>query len=541
MLGLGLGLPLVAVRGGSPPFSPSILYAAMQAGLWVEPSDYAATGFQDSAGTTPQTAVEQPTGLRLDKRLGLALGASALPAGPARDFSADTYWSKDAGATISGGTANWAASVTNVSIYTVGALTIGVLYEITFTITNISAGAIRCACGNALGTPRSTPGTYKERLVADSSVPRLLAFGASTTANVSFVNFVVVTGNHLLQATAANRPTLSARVNLLTVKTSDLTALGIVGASVTISGTTITATSGGGFHYVVRSPSDVVTGKTYAASFSVKSGTNPWMWFLSQSSSGFTYFNGATGAIGDVAAGHTATISPTADADGFWRCTVTWTATANAYGFGLALNGTTNSFSAAGTESISIKNFQLEYGSVATRYQDVVAGGATYDTANFPVYDSFNGTNGALATSTFAAGTLTANMDCFIAVRRNSTASAVLAYSDATHYLGSFAVGGAGSAALNSGTPTHYVDGVVVPGGSATTAGQLDTAVPINGWHILEIRNADLSTWTAFSLAGLSTLFLNGSVGGIILAPAQTNAVRAQIRTYIGAKVGLVL
>ena len=42
------------------------LFAAGEQGAWFDPSDFS-TMFQDSAGTTPVTAVEQPVGLMLDK------------------------------------------------------------------------------------------------------------------------------------------------------------------------------------------------------------------------------------------------------------------------------------------------------------------------------------------------------------------------------------------------------------------------------------------------------------------------------------------
>lgn len=47
-------------------FSPISLFAASEPGVWYDPSDMT-TLFQDSAGTTPVTAVEQPVGLMLDK------------------------------------------------------------------------------------------------------------------------------------------------------------------------------------------------------------------------------------------------------------------------------------------------------------------------------------------------------------------------------------------------------------------------------------------------------------------------------------------
>jgi hypothetical protein len=69
----GLGLGLLASTslatgnsgGGSAPFTPAALFASGEQGVWYDPSDFS-TLFQDSAGTTPVTAVEQPVGRMLD-------------------------------------------------------------------------------------------------------------------------------------------------------------------------------------------------------------------------------------------------------------------------------------------------------------------------------------------------------------------------------------------------------------------------------------------------------------------------------------------
>lgn len=63
--GFGFGFTKItaAIRAA---FSPSSLFAASEPGVWYDPSDFS-TMFQDSAGTTPVTAVEQPVGLMLDK------------------------------------------------------------------------------------------------------------------------------------------------------------------------------------------------------------------------------------------------------------------------------------------------------------------------------------------------------------------------------------------------------------------------------------------------------------------------------------------
>lgn len=48
------------------PFTPRRLFANGEQGAWFDPSDFGSM-FQDSAGTTPVTAIEQPVGLILDK------------------------------------------------------------------------------------------------------------------------------------------------------------------------------------------------------------------------------------------------------------------------------------------------------------------------------------------------------------------------------------------------------------------------------------------------------------------------------------------
>lgn len=51
---------------GGTSFTPLSLFAAGEPGVWYDPSDLS-TMFQDSAGTTPVTAVDQPVGKILDK------------------------------------------------------------------------------------------------------------------------------------------------------------------------------------------------------------------------------------------------------------------------------------------------------------------------------------------------------------------------------------------------------------------------------------------------------------------------------------------
>ena len=69
MLGLGLSVTQLAVRGlRLTDLAAAIraLFAANEQGVWYDPSDLT-TLYQDAAGTTPVTAVEQPVGRILDK------------------------------------------------------------------------------------------------------------------------------------------------------------------------------------------------------------------------------------------------------------------------------------------------------------------------------------------------------------------------------------------------------------------------------------------------------------------------------------------
>lgn len=67
MIGLGLSITQRAVlQMLRAEYSPAGLFAAGEQGAWYDPSDMI-TMFQDAAGTTPVTAVEQPVGRILDK------------------------------------------------------------------------------------------------------------------------------------------------------------------------------------------------------------------------------------------------------------------------------------------------------------------------------------------------------------------------------------------------------------------------------------------------------------------------------------------
>lgn len=172
--------------------------------------------------------------------------------------------------------------------------------------------------------------------------------------------------------------------------------------------------------------------------------------------------------------------------------------------------------------------------------QATAASRPVYNVTGAITYDTFDGVDDALVGGIAA---YTSSMDLTVAIRKNSVANAALAYTaDATKLLGVAESGAITAADTGAGTPTYVVDGVALNGdGVGVTRGQLYAALTPNVWHVLEIRGADLSTWTDMSLGGLTAFQLNGDIAAMILTPAQSGPTRAQVRTYIGNKVGLVL
>jgi hypothetical protein len=195
------------------------------------------------------------------------------------------------------------------------------------------------------------------------------------------------------------------------------------------------------------------------------------------------------------------------------------------------------------TVSGSVTSAQLERGSAATSYQAVVSD-SSYTATGFPQYLKFDGVDDALASATFSAGTLTSSMDCLIAVRRDSAANAVFglynAVADATKYFG-MAESGSGSGCVGSGagTPTVWVDGTQLTGGTAVTRGTLHTALTAGSYHILEFRNLDLSAWTATGFGLYTSYVFPGARGDIMLfeSTASTedkDAARQWLADYYG-------
>ena len=199
-------------------------------GAWYDPSDLT-TLYQDSAGTTPVTAVEQPVGLMLDKSKGLVLG-SELVANPG-PFTATTGWTPFSGATsISVSSSNLRVSIqsgTAADAYTSFATTIGTCYSVSvsfvsgsnITYAKVLIGTTGGAGQNYVTSTTTTAKTWSFVFFATATTTYLtleIGGSAGATSDWSIVSTRLLPGHHAFHTPGdtTTRPTVSRRINLLT-------------------------------------------------------------------------------------------------------------------------------------------------------------------------------------------------------------------------------------------------------------------------------------------------------------------------------------
>ena len=248
-------------------YSPYALFNASETGVWFDPSDLS-TLFQDSAGTTPVTAVEQPVGLMLDKSQGLVLGPELVTNGT---FDTDTTgWSAGYGVTsstftASGGVATLTQSGADFSpryVVTVTGLTIGKTYRVTADRTSGTGAGDRyvifTSVSNGTGGAQSPAEWTTGRTTFVTTATATTMYVALNVNNIavggiqSWDNISVreLPGNHAYQTTSTSRPVLSARYNLLT-KTEQFDDNAVwTKIGVTATATTITESADNATHWI---------------------------------------------------------------------------------------------------------------------------------------------------------------------------------------------------------------------------------------------------------------------------------------------------
>jgi len=404
--------------------------------------------FQDSAGTTPVTAVEQPVGLILDKSKGLAIGAelttpSSGPYGSLPSWAASVNGSLalSSGAvrsTAPGGT----ASRLEISFSVIS----GMSYSITAQM-NSNFGIVPVAFVNVspsdFTVPSSGQQAIRANLRATATGTATLRFyprsstGASQVSGdfVEFSSFSVreLPGNHASQATSASRPVLRARVNLLTYSEQfDNAAWTKTNSTVTpnvIAGPTGATTADILIPSAVNAQHRVDQVTTSAAvphTFSVYAKNAGYNFIWVRIGSNGAYFDLTTGATSGITGGLTATC--TSQGNGWFLCTVSGTTALNdtvrINAIAVAL---TSDFIGDGTSGVYLWGADLRVtndGVGIPAYQRINAA-TDYDTTGFPLYLAFDGVDDSLATASinFSA---TDKMTVFAGVRKLSDAATSL-------------------------------------------------------------------------------------------------------------------
>ena len=438
MIGVGLSIVQLAVRqllGRT--FNPLDLFANGEQGAWYDVNLTDGVLFQDSAGTTPVTAVEQPVGLMLDKSKGLVLGPQLVTNG---DFSSGTTgWT---------GNANTSLSVVNGRLRA----------------TAINNGAIQVSRSSVPFTPgmyRASGEVYKNTSAlvyslypgwnAIQNTPFYRVIQATTTASIGFVtdstplagdyfeidNISVreLPGNHAFQSTSASRPVLSALVNLLT-KTEQFDDAVWSKRNVTlVSGQTPpTGVNTAFLMYPATSGADrdffqtttISSGASYIGSFLVKPAGWRWVSLDGTNTSRAAYFDLQNGVLGTTAAGHAASIENAGN--GWWRISVTTTAASSSLGYTtlkLVDGDASNYATASGTNGILVTGSDLRVandGVGLPAYQRVNTA-TDYDTTGFPLYLRADGVDDGMVTNSINF-TATDKMTVWAGVRKLSDAAA---------------------------------------------------------------------------------------------------------------------
>jgi hypothetical protein len=396
-----------------------------------------ATLYQDASSaapaTIPVTTPGQVVGLMLDKSKNLVPGPELVLNG---GFASSANWLPiGSNITITGGALVMTATANNSGYYQ-GPYNhfTGNIYEITVVVSSISQGAVSVTLGIPSPTAANcvtitSPGTYTIRQVnycTDNNL-RVYSVGTATTASIDSVSVKAIQGNHAFQSTSASRPTYGivpagGRRNLLLWSEDfDNAAWALRDVSSFGSGSVANTTAtldplGGNTADFIRENNQnnlhtvdqnfLLTANVYTASFYCKAATRTWAYIRLANAVGLgAYFNLSNGTIGTVQAGVTAAITPAGN--GWYRCSVTTTATTSAWytSANIALGDNQGSYLGDNTSGIYVWGAQLELGSTATAYQKVTT---EYDVTETGVqscsYLQFNGINNSMATGTITPG-----------------------------------------------------------------------------------------------------------------------------------------
>lgn len=197
----GFRSPFGRLLGGG--FSPAILFANDEPGVWYDPSDLT-TLFQDDAGTTPVTTAGQTVGLMLDKSQGLTLGPELADLSTASVSNFDgSNGVIDADNNRFFNTSPTVSNSTYPRVLWGGLLEEGKTYFI-----NVVAERLSLVNSGGGGTSISATDSFSGYIVGGSNGNFTLGFDGTETFDIAIsVSVKELLGYHATQPTAAARPT----------------------------------------------------------------------------------------------------------------------------------------------------------------------------------------------------------------------------------------------------------------------------------------------------------------------------------------------
>jgi fluoride ion exporter CrcB/FEX len=166
--------------------------------------------WQDASGTTPVTAVEQPVGLWFDQSQGVERGAEM--------FSLDFTTAAIIGGVTATTTNTFTTDATGGGPAYVGLLTVGRVYEFRIEGSTTAPSLYLRNTNGLLGSVSVSSGSFSidaRVMWSENSTFWIQNTGAGTTT-VNSISVKLVAGHHAAQHTGVSRPTLSARYNEFT-------------------------------------------------------------------------------------------------------------------------------------------------------------------------------------------------------------------------------------------------------------------------------------------------------------------------------------
>ena len=544
-------------------FSPASLFANGEQGLWYDVGDFS-TLFQDAAGTTPVTAVEQPVGLILDKRL--------------PRFDGSLAWTKTLGdgvVTVNGGLITITGATTETRVDAPGRAQFNGMVYMRVRYVNTGGAASPMVWVAGVPTVPVSGQTYLLSMFShNSSLERVQI--ASGSATFEILEYYFLPGNHASQATTPARGVLRARYNLLTYS-EDFSNAAWARASCAVSSNVAADPFGGNGADLLYPTStgtnrflyQAITAQAFSPKRTIYAKSSGKRWLYIDATGGGTaqsFYDLSDGGIGYVPAGYTAEIESVGG--GWYKCTLTAN-TATNHSFGLVIGASdangSSSVTANGADGVLIfaaDSRPADLPASLPPYQRIAAA-TDYDTVGFPVYLDPDGMDDGYQTGSIDF-TATDKMTVWAGLRDTSTALSVLcelsALSNGAN--GSFVVyrralaNGDMAPGMNTGAsfgyrvtsppagyPRSTVESIVFDG----TTGSVATAMSMraNGTSPSMTNNGAVGTGNfgnhplyLFSRGGTS-LRWKGQFYGLIIRGASTETTQLeQTEQWINTRMG---